>query len=272
MHENHRQNLVRALRQSGLLPVVERARFLTEVVQSTPSNTRFQRTHPSDPMPPKWLTYDAFSFIDYDRYWKTGQLRAAYLADLARTYGAQPPLTICDWGCGPARIVRHLARDHGDTFDRVIGTDYNEQSIKWCRANVTGVEFLVNSLSPPLALADSSVDFIYSFSVFTHLSEPMMKAWMAEQQRVVRPGGLIMLTTHGDQFRHKLLPDEQHQYDTTGLVVRGSVREGSRVFASFTSPDFVQRTLGVGMELVFGDERASYDISSRQDVWVFRRP
>ncbi len=34
-----------------------------------------------------------------------------------------------------------------------------------------------------------------------------------ELQRVVKPGGLIILTTHGDNFKHILVGDELHQYE-----------------------------------------------------------
>lgn len=83
------------------------------------------------------------------------------------------------------------------------------------------INFNSNSLAPSLKYEDNSFDFLYSVSVFTHLSEEMHYRWFKENLRIVRPGGIIMLTTHGDKY--KLLPNELFRYEQGELVMRGNV-------------------------------------------------
>jgi len=56
-------------------------------------------------------------------------------------------------------------------------------------------EFDINALSPPLVYGEGSFGLIYTFSVFTHLSEALQVSWLAELSRVLKPGGYLLLTT-----------------------------------------------------------------------------
>ena len=53
--------------------------------------------------------------------------------------------SILDWGCGPGRIVRHLPSIVSKA--KIFGSDYNEESINWCRENIEDVGFEVNGLA-----------------------------------------------------------------------------------------------------------------------------
>ena len=53
-------------------------------------------------------------------------------------------------------------------------------------------------LRPPSQLKAESFDLAFGVSVFTHLKETEQFAWLQELQRVIRPGGLALMTFHGD--------------------------------------------------------------------------
>ena len=184
----------------------------------------------------------------------------------------QHEIKICEWGCGPARIIRHLADALPEKNVQVSGSDYNLKSINWCKTNFPQINFKVNQLTPPLDFADNTFDFLYSVSVFTHLSEEMHYEWFKENLRVVRPGGLIMFTTHGDKFKAKLLPDEIAQYESGKLVVRGNVEEGKRMFCAFHNPSFVRNNLLKGLEVLVHDIAPVKALSGGQEVWLVRKP
>ncbi len=153
----------------------------------------------------------------------------------------------------------------------LYGADYNRRTIAWCRRNIAGVEFIDNDLSPPLPLPPEQMDCVYALSVFTHLSEAMHDAWRGELARVLRPGGVLILTTHGDCFRDRnLSATEQRDYDAGRLVVRGAVREGKKFYAAFHSPQFVRNRLLAGFDLL-AHVPCPRDWALEQDVWVARK-
>jgi SAM-dependent methyltransferase len=60
------------------------------------------------------------------------------------------------------------------------------------------VDVRVNPWLPPLQFADGAFDLVIVISVFTHLPRDYQDAWLAELQRVTRPGGVMLATAHGD--------------------------------------------------------------------------
>ena len=141
-------------------------------------------------LPPDDLSYDAYGHSDWTTYAASGRQHAEFFSSVIRRHmPATTPLRICEWGCGPARIIRHLPTLLADLKPQLTGTDYNLRSIAWCKENIADVSFAPNKLEPPIALPAASFNCIYCLSVFTHLSEPMHSAWIAELTRLVEPGG-----------------------------------------------------------------------------------
>jgi SAM-dependent methyltransferase len=56
----------------------------------------------------------------------------------------------------------------------------------------------VNDDDPPLPFADNTFGLIFNHSVFTHIDEQRQDAWLTELHRVTRPGGLLILSIHGE--------------------------------------------------------------------------
>jgi SAM-dependent methyltransferase len=105
--------------------------------------------------------------------------------------------SILDFGCGCGRTLIWLAKDFpGNAF---YGTDVDEASIEWCREHLPGVNFAVNAPVPPLAVPEGFFGLIYGVSVLTHLDEDHQLQWLAELRRVVKPGGLVVLSVHGER-------------------------------------------------------------------------
>lgn len=100
---------------------------------------------------------------------------------------------VLDWGSGCGRVARHLAPELGARF---YGCDIDSDNVSWCNANLPGA-YSASSLEPPLPYADNTFDIIYGISVFTHLREHWERTWLAELRRVLRPGGTMLMTVHG---------------------------------------------------------------------------
>jgi SAM-dependent methyltransferase len=119
------------------------------------------------------------------------RIKAAYEAFTGKRW--EDLGAILDWGVGCGRVARHLAPGLGERF---FGCDIDADNVAWCAAHLPGT-YRPSRLEPPLPFADDSFDAIYGVSVFTHLRAPWEARWLAELHRVLRPGGIILMTLHG---------------------------------------------------------------------------
>ena len=113
---------------------------------------------------------------------------------------------ILDFGCGCGRILRWL--DFGPDVE-LHGCDIDAEAVAWVSANIAHARAVQNDCKPPLPYEDDFFDLVYNHSVFTHLPEDYQDEWLAELDRVTRPGGVLVLTVSGDHpfagFRQTLL-------------------------------------------------------------------
>jgi SAM-dependent methyltransferase len=227
---------------------------------------------PNFAVPPPDLAFDAYNHVDWPEYYEGGLKHAQVFADIIRVELPTGPLRILEWGCGPGRIIRHLPELLGDREPRLTGADYNPRSIGWCQAALPGMDFVTNQLNPPLPFADGAFDAAYNFSVFTHLSEAVQKAWAAELLRVLRPGGLLICTTHGGAYRYLLTgKDEQARFDAGQVVTQDGYAEGKKWYFAIHPHPFVRDVLLGAFEDV-RQASPSADRAMLQDVWVCRKP
>jgi SAM-dependent methyltransferase len=102
---------------------------------------------------------------------------------------------ILDWGCGCARVARFVAEL---APGKLTGVDIDPDNIQWCKENITTAEFVRAHLNPPTPFADGSFDLVYGLSVFTHLSAPDQDRWLAELQRITKPGAAVLMSIQGE--------------------------------------------------------------------------
>jgi SAM-dependent methyltransferase len=100
-----------------------------------------------------------------------------------------------DFGCSSGRVVRVLQAAYPDTGWH--GCDPNEPAIAWAGENLPGIEFFVNGDTPPLPLADGSLDLAYAISIWSHFAPGLGLRWFEEMHRLICPGGHLVCTTHG---------------------------------------------------------------------------
>lgn len=227
-----------------MLPLLERLRFLKQSAVAWPSNHRIKVENPGRIFPPLWVFYDAYSHCRYDHYLSGGKLLAEYIVRIiCERKGKDRVLSVLDWGCGPARVIQWVGVSQPEW--KLNGCDYNAVSIDWCNSALPSISFRKNKLTPPLPYDSESIDVVYCWSVFTHLSEEQFDAWMLEISRVLKPGGIFIFSTQSEEATGKLLEGEKATFEKCGIVVRDKVVEGSRMYAAFHSSVFVkERCIG----------------------------
>jgi ubiquinone/menaquinone biosynthesis C-methylase UbiE len=154
---------------------------------------------------------------------------------------------------------------------KFFGTDYNAKSISWCAENLKGIEFNANSLEAKLPYSDNFFDVIYGISIFTHLSEQAHFDWYKELYRILKPGGILFLTTQGDNFKVKLIPEELQKYETGELVIRGKVKEGHRTYSAFHPTKFMSHLFANAEVLEHIQPKHENTAWIPQDIWIVKK-
>ncbi|MDM8566806.1 class I SAM-dependent methyltransferase [Candidatus Halobeggiatoa sp. HSG11] len=183
--------------------------------------------------------------------------------------------SLLDFGCGSGRLLVgwHLLSPH----IKLNGCDFNPKLLGWVQQNIFE-QCIRNDLTPPLSYPDDKLDLIYLISVFTHLSLDVQKMWIQEFKRVLKIGGYILITLHGEIYVRNGFwqePDKIQQFLESGFAESGS-DDGSNFYASYHSLDFIKQMMS-GFELIgyfpngtIDNQRISFQTAQSQDVYIFR--
>jgi SAM-dependent methyltransferase len=115
---------------------------------------------------------------------------------LAREVGNLGP--ICDMGCGPGQIARYLHRQSVKT----LGVDLSPRMIAEAQRLNPDIHFHQGDMLC-LPDADNSWGGIAAFYCIIHIPREQIVDALREMKRVLKPGGLLLLTFHiGDEVKH----------------------------------------------------------------------
>lgn len=264
----NKSNITTVLRKLRLMHLADRLNFFYQKLKNRKSNKAFKKNNPDVILPPDYILYESFQ-MNYENYYNDSVNTAKWLIDYLEKHIELKKVKILEWGCGPARIIRHLPKLL-DSSCEIFGSDYNSKTITWCQKNILGIHFSKNNLQPPLEFQNKFFDIIYATSVFTHLSEEMHYAWFNELKRLCKSNGIIFLTTHGDNCKSKLTADELKLFESGRLVVRRNVKEGHRTFAAYQPPQFMSKLFS-DVEILEHVTREPEGNYIPQDVWIVRK-
>lgn len=110
-------------------------------------------------------------------------------ADSARSKGQA-----CEIGCGPGQIARYL-QDHGVSMR---GIDISQEMVNLARRLNPDICFERGDMLA-LDLAGASLGGVVMFYSIIHLKREDVVRALKEVERVLRPGGLLLLSFHGGE-------------------------------------------------------------------------
>lgn len=215
---------------------------------------------------------------DISNYFAAGQRCAVSIRQMLKAQGLDIDdfEAVLDFGCGCARVLRRFG---GLKKAKLYGTDINREQIEWCRKNVPFAKFEVNQPYPPLPFEDGKFDFIYAFSVFTHLPESVQCLWMAELLRVLKPGGYLLITTHGEKYAALLDQKEREKFESSQLVVLNEEDFQNPLTygrcSAYHPEAYVREKLAGTLEVVDFVKGEIMDAARgliRQDAYLIRKP
>jgi SAM-dependent methyltransferase len=264
------RKILALLRAAGLASVTDYLRFSLAFVWNFPANQRFKKAFPGLRLPPAYMLYESFR-MDYRRYWESGRETAGWIKSQTTPFlSPGQALKILDWGCGPARVLRHLPEIFGSE-NSFYGTDYNPSTVKWCAQALEGIDISDCPFLPPTQYEEYAFDLVYGISVFTHLPENAHYQWREELFRITKPGAILLLTTQGQAFLEKMTQEEQRLFMDNTLLVRGKTREGHRTFSAFHPEVWARAFFAARFEILrhIPGKKELWGIA--QDTWILRR-
>ncbi len=221
------------------------------------------------PLPPPKLVFDVIACSWRSVYITSGQAivddMESILLDTRRPLSSAE--SILDFGCGCGRLARQFP---GRTTAAITGSDYNPDLIGWCHEHLPFGTFVINELLPPTEFEKDQFDLIIARSVFTHLPEAEQKSWMAEFQRILRPGGYIYLTMHGTLLTSGLSAMQKESFEKGNLVVTYAELAGENICSTYASERYVENELLDGYKCVSHVEGRT-DAHLRQDIYILEK-
>lgn len=180
--------------------------------------------------------------------------------------------SLLDFGCGTGRL---LAGWHADSPHReLFGCDVHPELIGWAQHNLpAAVRFERSALAPPLDYPTGRFDLVLAVSVFTHFSAKAQMLWAQEIRRVVKPGGTLLATFHGEPYVRLFALSRLAEFEQTGSLESAGGLEGSTAFAAYHAPQAVERLFhGFRVRGFFPsgavNGQSLFPIAALQDVYV----
>ena len=106
---------------------------------------------------------------------------------------------VLDYGCGSGHLASELLRAPGT---EVYGCDAAPEAVARAAARLSGRPRWGGAVvvgEPPAPYADASFDVVVLIETLEHLAEPLLLPVLRDLRRLVKPGGVLLVTTPHDE-------------------------------------------------------------------------
>ena len=257
-------------RRWRLLHLLDKCHYTGSYLLHAPGNALFRLKNPNMAMPPlRWL-HDTYR-CDLSRFWEDGRNTAKELIDRAKTHiGSEKEWQVLDWGCGAARITRHLPAFK--VIATVTGADVHTDMIAWHRHHLPGINFDILPPAPPVQMHADQFHLIIGISVLTHIPAERQSAWLLEIKRLLRRGGVFIFTTHGKAFDRLMDPAEKKRLQEEGCLTQSYPEAGHRMMTTIHDAEKLRSLLSIHFDVMSHiDGKFDPEAAGGQDLWIVKK-
>jgi SAM-dependent methyltransferase len=200
-------------------------------------------------------------------YFATGRSIAdAVGAALAWRFGSSGPESLLDFAAGFGRATRFLVRRHSGARVSVSEVDPAALAFQERTFRVSGIP---STGDPDGFRPESPFDAICASSFFSHLPEATFEPWLSRLWSFVRPGGLLVFSTHGPSLH----PDPADW--SRGIVFRAESEtrrlDSGAYGTSWVLPDFVASAVRRACGADGTCHAVPFGLGGHQDLYVVAR-
>lgn len=215
----------------------------------------------------------------YRQYIADGRANAELVRDVIKTYcgerlqaaaanASSPPLTVLDFACGYGRVGRHFRNVMPEV--KYVGMDIHRDAIRFNR-DVLGLETLLSSQASDQNVVLRTFDVICALSFFSHVRHEHFLGWLTALHAMMKPGGILMFTTHGRTSQRLLMPEVVVNPDGYGMIVASEQYDLSTDYYvhAVTYREYVERMIGAvnGLQILNYSEGSWF---GHQDMFVVK--
>lgn len=209
--------------------------------------------HPGDPGRALFLYFDSGR-----RIWE------AMWALLRWRFGEPgPDFPVLDFASGYGRVTRFAVLDL--PAERLRVADISAAGVRFQEEQL-GVRGIVSHADPQGFEPGETFDAVLASSLFTHLPEASFKAWLRRLWSLLRPGGMLVFSVHGEEvvLPGREMPASGFLFDPQSEI---DALPGEQYGTTWVSEAFVR---GVLHEIAPGGSahRIPRGLLRFQDVWV----
>ncbi len=221
-----------------------------------------ERHYDGWPAPPAELRLHVGASDGLVNFWSKG---ISSSDAVVRAFGVDPGGPVLDWGCGSGRTLLWLRR-YDAWRTHYTGCDVDAQAVAWLRSQ--GVDQVaVCGDSPPLPYDEATFVGLFGFSVLTHIPPERHRQWYEELRRILRPGGVAYVTTHGAWEAGKATEAARRSFEAGGAAYDVHPHTNHYKDSSIVSADFTREAVRGLLDVVDYAEQGYLN----QDAWTLRR-
>ncbi len=183
------------------------------------------------------------------------------------------PIELLEFASGFGCVSRHLV---GAPAFHLTACDIHQGAIGFLRERI-GAEALLSRSRPEDFAPGATFDICFALSFFSHMPDATWGPWLRRLYSLVKPGGLLIFTTHGYRSRHHFgdpsFNSDGYWFDQSSEQKDLSTGEYGQMIVTpryvFNQIHLMNQTQALaGADVVFMQEGLWWD---HQDTYILRK-